>query len=73
MNNCEGCHEGMCSKCKGGFKIVLGLLVLANVNYLMWSWWTFLGAVLILAGIAKWIRPCCPHCEMCEMPMKKRK
>lgn len=63
MNLSKTCMGGMCAKCHGGMKIVLGLLVLANVNYLRWDWWTFVGAVLILAGIAKFIKPACPHCE----------
>lgn len=66
------CNGGMCNKCKGGFKLVLGLLVLANVYYLNWSWWTFLGTILVLGGIAKMVKPCCPHCD-CNMSMKKKR
>lgn len=70
---CEcGCSGGTCIKCRGGMKLVLGLLVLANVYYLNWAWATFIGAVLVLAGIAKMAKPSCGHCDTCEMPKRKR-
>jgi hypothetical protein len=30
---------------------------------LNWPWWTFVGAVIALAGLVRLIKPNCPHCK----------
>ena len=57
------CELGNCAKCWGAKELVLGLLILANVYYLNWDWWTFVGAVIALAGAVKLVYPKCPHCK----------
>ena len=64
------CMGGYCGKCHGGMKLVARLLVLANVYWLNWEWWTFVGALLVLAGVVKMAKPMCP---CCEADMKKKK
>lgn len=66
-----GCWGGVCMKCHGVMKLVLGILVLA------WAWllpaldWRFvLGGLLIIVGVLKMVKPMCGHCEMLE---KKKK
>jgi uncharacterized membrane protein HdeD (DUF308 family) len=49
-------------KYKGAGMLVLGLLVLANVYWLNLDWATFIGALLVLGGLLKFV-----------MPMKKRR
>jgi len=57
------CTMGMCSKCWGLMKLVLGLLILGNVYYLKWDWFTFIGSLLVLMGLVKMVKPACPHCK----------
>ncbi len=48
------CSEGEhhhCSKCKGIFMAVLGVLVLLNAYYGWLSWAYFIGAILLLKGL----------------------
>ena len=76
----EECGE-ICGKCRGGKKIVLGLLVLLNIY--VWPKWTgnidnwlgFFAVLLIIAGVIKFAMPTCPHCkaEMSAKPAKKGK
>ncbi|GEM_PF-5811462 len=65
-----GCGDGVCARCHGGKKLVLGVLVLA------WAllkpdldWRLVLGALLVLMGILKMVKPMCGH----SMPDKKKK
>ena len=65
----DDCCCGMCTKCHAGKYIVVGLILLANQYYLKWDIWVVLGVLLVLKGVLKLVKPCCPHCE--PMPMKK--
>lgn len=65
------CECGMCGKCHGVKKLVLGLLVLAWALLLpMLDWRLVLGGLLVLAGVLKLVKPMCGHCDMAE---KKKK
>lgn len=70
MMDC-GCGSGMCSKCHGAKKIVLGALALA---WALWmpslDWRLVLGGLLVVAGVLKLVKPSCGHCDM---PEKKKK
>ena len=65
------CCCGMCTKCHASKYIVVGLVLLANQLYLKWDIWVVIGALLVLKGVLKLVKPNCPHCE--PMPMKKGK
>lgn len=54
-------HEGMWHKGKGAGMLVLGLLILANVYFAVADWWTFFGALLVLAGFVKLVMPMKKH------------
>ena len=61
--------EGMCKKCHGIFKLVLGVLLL------LWAWkwpaldWRiFFGALLVAGALLKWFAQKCPGCEACAGP-----
>ena len=60
------CMMGGCMRCRSGMKIILGLLVLANAYWNFTNWAYFIGGILVIAGILKMIKPCCPHCENCK-------
>lgn len=47
----------MMHKMKGWGMIVVGLLVLANVYWPFLDWGTFIGILLVLAGISKLAMP----------------
>ncbi|MEK6963561.1 MAG: hypothetical protein AABX70_03985 [Nanoarchaeota archaeon] len=51
--------------------IVLGLLVLLNQHYLMWSWWTFIGVILVLKGIC-FMTTCQSSCDMPAAKKRRR-
>lgn len=55
--NC-GCGSGKGMKAHAIVKIVVGLLVLGNVYYPMLSWPAFIGALIVIAGIAKLLHKC---------------
>lgn len=66
-----GCSDGVCMKCHGIKKLVLGALVLAWALLLpMLDWRLVLGGLLVLAGVLKLVKPSCGHCDM---PDKKKK
>lgn len=68
---CGCCSDGMCVRCHGVKKLVLGVLVL--VWALWWSsldWRLVLGGLLVVAGVMKLVKPLCGHCAM---PEKKKK
>jgi uncharacterized membrane protein HdeD (DUF308 family) len=46
-------------KMKGAGMLVLGLLILANVYWGFLNWATFIGALLALGGLLKWLMLCC--------------
>lgn len=56
------CHHGVCSKCHAGKLLFLGVLVLLNSVWSIIAWDVFIGAVLILGGLLKLVKPICPHC-----------
>ncbi len=57
------CHHGMCTKCHAGTLLILGVLVLLNTLWSIVSWGVFVGAILILGGLLKLVKPACPHCK----------
>ncbi len=57
------CHHGQCYKCHSVKAIVVGLLVLANQIWGFLSWGSFIGGLLVIAGILKLAMPTCPHCK----------
>ena len=57
------CHHGMCTKCHAGKLLVLGVLVILNTLWSFVSWGIFIGALLVLGGLVKLVKPMCPHCE----------
>lgn len=68
---CGCCYDGMCAKCHGVKKLVLGVLVLAWAVLLpLLDWRLVLGGLLVLAGALKLAKPSCGHCGMSE---KKKK
>ncbi len=73
-----GCGpDGVCTKCKGGKLAVIGVLVLLNTQFNVISWPMFIGALLVLGGIAKIAMPNgCGHCS-CDVaaakPAKRKK
>ncbi len=64
----EDTMKGHCGKGKGVKALILGLLVLANVQWSIVSWGAFVGIILILAGLVKLMSSSC-ECEAC---MKKK-
>ena len=71
MGNWGACSDGVCGKCHGVKKVVLGALLVA------WAWWwpavdwrVFVGGLLVLVGLLKLVKPSCGHCEM---PAAKKK
>jgi len=48
---CKGMHKG-----KGVMMLILGILVLLNVYALALDWATFIGAILVIAGLVKLIK-----------------
>jgi hypothetical protein len=72
-----GCCGGYCGRCKGGQKLVLGLLILLNAFWWpVWNgvdgWIAFFGVLFVVKGLLKLIMPSCGH-ETCEMPEKGKK
>ena len=77
---CGGnCSGGVCLKCHGMKKVVLGALVLLNIY--VWPKWTgnfdnwlaFFAVLVIIAGALKLVMPYCPHCKPEAAPAKKGK
>jgi len=56
------CYDGMCSRCHAGKLLLLGILVLANSIWAVLGWDIFIGALLIIGGLVKLVKPSCPHC-----------
>ncbi len=73
----------MCGKCKGGMKIVTGLLLLLNAYvWPLWmgidGWVAWVAILMVLGGVLKFVLPACPHCAamcsgMMESGAKKKK
>ena len=62
------CSDGVCGKCHGVKKIVLGALLLLNA--FVWPQWTDLtgwiswfAVLMIVVGLLKSFKPSCGHCE----------
>lgn len=56
------CVGGMCHKCRGSKLIIAGIVFLANYYWLNWDWWMLVGWLLLVAGLAKIVKPYCGHC-----------
>lgn len=73
------CMDGMCARCHAAKKVVLGALVLLNA--FVWPLWTdltgwlaFFGALMVVGGVVKLVKPHCGHCAgVCEMPAGKKR
>jgi hypothetical protein len=39
-------------------KLILGILVLANIYWLKWDWWMLIGWILVVAGLISMMKPC---------------
>ena len=59
---CDDCMDGYCHNCRGWKKLVLGLVVLANVYWPFAEWATLIGILLVLGGLMKLVMPKCSHC-----------
>ena len=63
------CHHGMCPKCHGVQKLVVGVLLLLNAFvWPMWlgldGWVKFVAVLMVLGGVLKLVMPArCPHCK----------
>ncbi len=78
-----GCCDSYCGKCRGVQTMVVGALVVANTYWNWFAWPMFIGALLVIAGAIKMIKPSCGCnsggcCEggMCAeeaKPSKKKK
>lgn len=71
-------EEGVCNKCMAGKIVVFGILVLVWNFYIngVWfgkDWPTFIGILLVLKGLAKFVKPTCPHCEVKPAKTEKKK
>lgn len=56
--------DGMCHKCKGISLLVVGAVVIANHYLDMVKWPLLIGALLVLGGVMKMVKP---HCG-CGVP-----
>jgi uncharacterized membrane protein HdeD (DUF308 family) len=52
-----------CGRCMGAKMLILGILIILNVKYALFDWWTFVGGILGIKGILMLIMPSCPHCK----------
>lgn len=73
---CGSCSDGICGKCHGIMKIVVGGLVLLNIYvWPKWiggidNWLAFFAVLFIIKGAAKLVKPSCGHCECGPEPSK---
>lgn len=65
------CGE-MCNKCWSIKWIVLGIILILVRLYTAWDIWIVLGALLVLKGICKLVKPTCPHIEVKPSEKKKK-
>ena len=59
---------GMCHKCAGAKVLILGVIVLANWQFKLLDWALLIGALMVLGGLVKIIKPHCPcgvGCYVC--------
>ena len=60
---CGVCCGGTCTKCCVWSGIVFGILLGA---WALWfpqiDWRLFFGGLLVIGGVLKLAKPCCPHC-----------
>jgi uncharacterized membrane protein YjjB (DUF3815 family) len=68
----EGCRMGWCHRCHGVKLFIVGLLILANVYWINWPWWTFVGALFVLGGLVKMAWPTCGHCKAAPVVKGKK-
>ena len=74
-----GCWHGMCMKCHGVKKLVVGALLLLNA--FVWpkwlgidGWVSFVALLMIIGGVLKLVKPTCPHCSgMMDMSASAKK
>lgn len=51
--------DGMCHKCKGISLLVVGAVVIANHYVIKQDWPLLIGALLVLGGVMKMVKPHC--------------
>ena len=71
------CSDGICGKCRGGKKLVLGAILLLNVwVWPKWlgvdGWLTLLGVLLVIGGVVKLAKPNCGHSDVSPAPVSKK-
>ena len=66
------CCGDVCHKCMAGKLIVIGAVLILVSLYTTWNIWVVIGALFILKGILKWVKPQCPHCEVKPAEKKKK-
>ena len=71
------CHHGMCGKCHGVKKLVVGALLLLNA--FVWPQWlgvdgwvSFVAVLMVVGGFLMLVKPTCGHCDT-DMPKKGRR
>ena len=71
------CYHGICGKCHGAKKVVVGLLLLLNA--FVWpkwmgvdGWVAWLAVLLVVGGVLMLVKPTCGHCST-DMPKKGKK
>ncbi len=75
------CYGGVCHRCHGVKKLVMGALLLLNA--FVWprwmgvdGWVSFVAVLMVIAGFLKLVWPTCMHCASSAAmaaPMKGRK
>ena len=66
------CCEGICNKCWAIKWIVLGIILILVRLYTTWDIWVVLGALFVLKGILKLVKPTCGHSEEKQAEKKKK-
>ncbi|MBI2668699.1 hypothetical protein HYX14_02545 [Candidatus Woesearchaeota archaeon] len=72
------CYHGMCGKCHGVMKLVVGALLLLNAFvWPLWlgidGWVAYVAVLMVLGGFIKLVMPTCGHCGTEMMEMKKKR
>ncbi|MBI3033750.1 hypothetical protein HYY72_01180 [Candidatus Woesearchaeota archaeon] len=61
-------EPGVCHKCSGAKVLVIGVIVLVNWYLKLVDWALLIGALMVLGGLLKLVKPHCPcgvSCSVC--------